>query len=112
MRRAFYRSMLLMHPPSFRRRFADEMLCVFEDAHLEGQAAGFCASITLSLVRKWFWNPVLWRTAGAIAGGLFTLLCSAISRGLRLQTKASVSGDTLIVLTIGVLTAILATLII
>jgi hypothetical protein len=112
MRRAFYHGMLWLHPPGFRRRFAAEMSCVFDEAEREGQTAGFCASITMSLVRKWIWNPFLWRVAGAIAGGVFTLLCSAVSRGLRLQTKASPSGDTLIVLTVGVLIAILATLIV
>ena len=112
MKRAFYRGMLLLYPPSFRRRFADEMLCLYEDAAGDQRTAGFCINMTLSLIRKWFWNPVLWRTAGAIAGGVFTLLCVAVSRGLRLQTKASLAADTLIVFTVSVLIAILATLIV
>ncbi|MBV8842271.1 MAG: hypothetical protein JO307_05610 [Bryobacterales bacterium] len=112
MTRTLYRALLLLHPPTFRRRFAGEMLCVFDDACAQSAAAGFCMSIALSLFRRWFRHPVLWRTTGAIAGGVVTLLPGIANSRLRFRAAAPLSSEILIVLIVGVLTAILATLII
>ncbi|MBV9397495.1 MAG: hypothetical protein JO062_05930 [Bryobacterales bacterium] len=112
MTRTLYRALLLLHPPAFRRRFAGEMLCVFDDAYAQSAAGGFCISIALSLFRHWFRHPVLWRTTGAIAGGVVTLLPGIANSRIRFRAAAPLSSEILIVLIVGVLTAILATLII
>jgi hypothetical protein len=121
--RALYRALLLLHPSGFRRRFAGELLCVFDEAAAESAASltrtthslcafGFCLSIALSLARHWFRQPVLWRTAGAIVGGGLTLLPRVTALHLRFPGTAPISSDALILLTAGVLTAIVATLVV
>jgi hypothetical protein len=111
MTRTLYRLLLLLHPYSFRRRFAGEMLCVFDEAAAESAASGFCLSIAFSLGRHWFRHPGLWRTAGAIVGGVLTLLPRVAAPHLRFPATAPISTDALILLTAGVLVAILATVI-
>jgi hypothetical protein len=112
MTRILCRALLLLHPPGFRRRFAGEMLCVFDEAAAESAASGFCWSIALSLARHWFRHSGLWRTAGAIVGGGLTLLPRVAAPHLRFPTTAPISSDALILLTAGVLTAIMATLVV
>ena len=112
MTRTLYRALLLLHPSAFRHRFAGEMLYVFDEAYAESAASGFCISIAFSLFRHWFRHPALWRTTGAIAGGVATLLPRIANSRLRFRAAAPLSNETLIVVIVGVLTAILATLII
>jgi hypothetical protein len=120
---ALYRALLRLHPAGFRRRFAGEMLCVFDEAAAESAASltrtthslcafGFCCSIAWSLARHWFRHPGLWRMAGAIVGGGLSLLPRVAAQHLRFSVTAPVSSDVLIVLTVGVLAAILATLVV
>jgi hypothetical protein len=112
MTRTLYRTLLLLHPSGFRRRFAGEMLCVFDEAVVESAASGFCLSIALSLARHWFRHPGLWRTVGAIVGGGLTLLPRVAAPHLRFPATAPISSDALILLTAGVLIAIVATLVV
>jgi hypothetical protein len=122
MTRILYRAMLLLHPSGFRRRFAGELLCVFDEAAAESAASltrtthslcafGFCLSIAWSVARHWFRQPVLWRTAGAIVGGGLTLLPRVAALHPRFPATA-ISSDALILLTAGILTAIVATLVV
>ncbi|HTS38522.1 MAG TPA: hypothetical protein VMH04_22800 [Candidatus Solibacter sp.] len=60
MLRLLYRTQLALHPPAFRKRFADEMLSIFDrpgewSAKLQLLADGF-----LSLVRQWALRPEFW----------------------------------------------------
>ena len=60
MLRLLYRAELALHPPAFRKRFADEMLSIFDrpgewSAKLRLLADGF-----LSLVRQWALRPEFW----------------------------------------------------
>jgi len=66
--RSTYRMLLWLHPPAFRRHFADEMTWVFEEAVRDRQASGFCADVAASLLRHWARQPMLWIIAGAITG--------------------------------------------
>jgi hypothetical protein len=112
MTRILYRALLLLHPSGFRRRFAGEMLCVFDEAAAESAASGFCWSIAWSLARHWSRHRTLWRTAGALVGGALTLLPRVAAPHFRFPATAAVSGEALIVFTAGVLAAILATLVV
>jgi hypothetical protein len=70
MMRAFYRLMILLHPPAFRRRFADEMLWIFEEGTREGGAAGFFADGLASLGKQWVTNRAVWTIAAIVLGNL------------------------------------------
>jgi hypothetical protein len=60
MLRPLYRCMLRLHPPGFRKRFADEMLSIFD--HTVGTPAPvkLLADGLLSLLRQWTLRPGLW----------------------------------------------------
>jgi hypothetical protein len=88
------------------------MLGVLDEAAAESAASGFCLSMAFSLARHWFRHPGLWRTAGAIVGGVLSLLPRVVAPHLRFPATAAISSDVLILLTAGVLAAILATLIV
>jgi hypothetical protein len=70
--RVFYRLLLWLHPPSFRRRFGDEMLWIFDEtaAHTGALADGFA-----SLLRQWFLRSgFVWKLPLMAAGGLLAPL--------------------------------------
>ncbi len=71
--RGFYRFLLRLHPSEFRDRFGDEMLCIFDDASIEG-AASFVLDGCLSLVRQWAKRPQIWKWAAATIGGMLSLV--------------------------------------
>ncbi len=53
MTRLLYRSLLQMHPTAFRRRFAAEMLCIFDEV-AAGATMALFADAVASLARQWF----------------------------------------------------------
>ena len=58
--RFVYVLLIGLHPPSFRRRFSQEMLCIFEEAaNSWGAGSLFCDAI-LSLLRQWLFRSGLW----------------------------------------------------
>lgn len=66
--RSLYRSMLRLHPPGFRRQFADEMLWIYD----ETAGAGTISLLTdgfFSLVRQWLTLPGTLTLAAAGCGG-------------------------------------------
>ncbi|MGH9575238.1 MAG: hypothetical protein ACRD40_17130 [Candidatus Acidiferrales bacterium] len=71
MRRLFYRCLIRLHPRAFRERFADEMLCVFDEAeHAAGVA--LLADAAGSLMRQWILRSGLWRWA--VGAGITAVL--------------------------------------
>src|SRR5713101_7167578 len=60
MLRSLYRYVLRLHPPAFRKRFADEMLSIFD--HTIGKLAGvrLLGDCLLSLARQWALRPEFW----------------------------------------------------
>jgi hypothetical protein len=78
-KRSFYRCLLLLHPPAFRQRFADEMLWIFDES-ANTAAPRLLADGLVSLCRQWVVRLGLWRPLAAGAGGLLTLVA-----GLSLQ---------------------------
>jgi hypothetical protein len=83
MRRFFYRTLIALHPPRFRERFGDEMLCVFDEAGRDRTVRLF-ADGALSLLRQWLVRSNLWKmAAGAAISSL--LLCAwgnSMARGV------------------------------
>ncbi|HZU26508.1 MAG TPA: hypothetical protein VFA04_13365 [Bryobacteraceae bacterium] len=76
---AIYRGLVCLHPRGFRRRFGDEMVCIFEEA---AESRGrLLADGVASLARQWVLRTGLWRAAVSILGALL-VLCSAWSISL------------------------------
>lgn len=60
--RSLYRWLVHLHPPAFRQRFAEEMLCTFEEAAQNQNVAGLLVDGFVSLTRQWLLRPNAWRT--------------------------------------------------
>jgi len=70
--RALYRCAIWLHPPAFRRRFGEQMLCIFDEAASAGSWP-FFADVLASLARQWVLRSRLWTLLAAVAGALLTL---------------------------------------
>jgi hypothetical protein len=68
MTRALYVSLLLLHPPAFRRQFAPEMLWIFDEARISEGVFALLLDIVVSLFRQWFLRAGLWKIATAMLG--------------------------------------------
>jgi hypothetical protein len=66
--RKLYKWLLFMHPPEFRRRFAPEMLCIFDEAVLSTGAYGLIIDAVASLARQWIVRSEPWKLALAVVG--------------------------------------------
>jgi len=71
--RWLYRWLLWLHPPAFRRQFADEMLWIFDEESSHG-VTSLVADGLVSLARQWLVRSGVWKLVPAAAGGLLTLL--------------------------------------
>jgi hypothetical protein len=60
MLRPLYRCVLRLHPPGFRKRFAGEMLSIFDHTPEKPAAARLLADGLLSLLRQWTLRPESW----------------------------------------------------
>ena len=74
--RRLYRCLLWMHPPSFRQRFASEMLWIFDESGQ--QSAGLYSDCLLSLLRQWGLRSGLWKVIPAIIGGCLQVSAGAV----------------------------------
>jgi len=68
MMRSLYRSMLRLHPPGFRRQYAEEMLWIYDETAGAG-AISLLADGFFSLVRQWLTLPGTMTLAAAGFGG-------------------------------------------
>lgn len=105
MKRAMYRVLLLLHPAAFRKQFAEEMLCVFDEAASEQCSSGYCLSAAGSLLRHWLRHPTPWKFAGGLTGGVLTILWAVGVPPLHVR-NAPLSADILLLVTMVVLIAI------
>ena len=92
--RKLYTCLLLMHPPAFRRRFAAEMLCIFDEAALSTGASTLMADAAASLARQWILRSESWKLALAIVGACLQvtaggLIWVALGRGSPLHKSTS-----------------------
>jgi hypothetical protein len=88
MKRALYRSLICLHPPSFRERFGDEMLCVFDEASGAGTARLFVDGL-ISLFRQWLFRSGVWKLALATATS--SLVFVALGSSLTFSQRASIN---------------------
>jgi hypothetical protein len=72
--RGIYRALLCLHPPAFRRRFADEMLWIYDQAAPDQGAASLVTDGCVSVIRQWLTNSGAWTIAVGAIGGLLELL--------------------------------------
>ena len=72
--RPLYAALLWLHPPGFRRRFGDELLCIFDEARPSHGALPLLADGAVSFLRQWTLRSALWIWCAALVGGLIPLL--------------------------------------
>ena len=60
MLRFIYKGLLGMHPPAFRKRFAEEMESIFEQVTERSARVKLLADGFLSLLRQWSLRPEFW----------------------------------------------------
>ena len=65
MLRSLYRVALHLHPPAFRRRFAAEMLFIFDQQTSKSAAAKLLIDALLSTFRQWVLRPECRRALSA-----------------------------------------------
>ena len=104
-RRSLYRILLALHPPRFRRRFAGEMLWVFDKAAGDGEASRFCFDVAGSLLRQWMRQPMLWTVIGAAIGSTITMFwATSVVPHLHVQQSLLREQDVLVIAVISLLT--------
>ena len=107
MLRSLYRSILRLHPPFFRQRFADEMLSIFDHTQSRTVSLALLVDATFSLMRQWVVRSEYWEEPAPVAaeGGtaLFSSLASSKPRTVALFSGAILSAVVLngVSLTIG-----------
>jgi hypothetical protein len=74
MLRTLYRCLIRLHPFSFRVRFQEELLSLFDEAESEWGTGFLVGDVAVSLVRRWSMNPLLWKWFIAGIGGLLLLV--------------------------------------
>ena len=72
--RFLYALFISLHPPSFRERFAQEMLWIFEESANMGDAGSLFRDAILSLLRQWLIRSELWKWLVAGIAGLVPLI--------------------------------------
>jgi len=65
MLRSLYRCALELHPPAFRRRFAEEMLFIFDQQTSKSAAAKLLLDALVSTFRQWVLRPECWYALSA-----------------------------------------------
>ena len=68
--RLLYRLLLWLHPPAFRRQFADEMLWIFEETRGAAAVAMLFSDALISLTRQWLMRSGAWKLVAASVGGV------------------------------------------
>jgi hypothetical protein len=72
--RFLYSLLIRLHPPSFRKRFAQEMLWIFEEAASSWGVGSFFRDAILSLFRQWLIRSELWKWLVAGIAGVVPLI--------------------------------------
>ncbi len=72
-----YRSVIALHPATFRRQFGPEMELIFDES---GRSPGLLADVIVSLARQWLMRTKIWVFALAALGGIipFALAFGAV----------------------------------
>jgi len=76
--RAVYRCLLWMHPPAFRREFAAQMLCIFDEASAGTGTARLLSDALISVLRQWGLRSAAWLLLAALTGALFQMTAGGL----------------------------------
>jgi hypothetical protein len=87
--RMAYLGLLWLHPPAFRREFADEMLWIFDET--SGAAAVWLlfGDALVSLGRQWLLRSGAWKLLAAGAGGLVQIMAGGLGLVLFHQVRSA-----------------------
>ena len=72
--RKAYECLVWLHPPAFRRRFGEEMLCIFDEAADAWGTATLITDASVSLARQWLLRSGLWKWVVAGIAGIIPLI--------------------------------------
>jgi hypothetical protein len=72
--RVLYALLIRLHPAAFRERFAQEMLCIFEEAGNAWGAGSLLRDAIVSLLRQWLIRSDLWKWLAAGIVGVVPLI--------------------------------------
>jgi hypothetical protein len=72
--RFLYALLISLHPPCFRKRFAQEMLWIFDEAANLWGAGSLFRDAMLSLLRQWLIRSELWKWLVAGIAGVVPLI--------------------------------------
>jgi len=72
--RSLYALLISLHPSSFRKRFAQEMSLIFEEAANSWGAGALFRDAILSLLRQWLIRSELWKWLVAGFAGVVLLI--------------------------------------
>jgi len=74
MLRSIYTGLVWSHPPAFRRRFGEELLCIFDETWRERCHESVFADVVTAVVRQWVFRSDLWIWCAALVGGAMPIL--------------------------------------
>src|SRR5258708_34705131 len=74
MMRTLYKYLVGMHPPAFRRQFAAEMLCIFDEAAESSGVQWLCFDCLISLARQWVLRSGSWKPAVGVIGAFLQIV--------------------------------------
>jgi hypothetical protein len=77
--RSFYRFILCIHPPAFRRRFCDEMLSILDEGTARHAGFELLLDAFISFARQWLLRTDSWKLLLAIGGAFFQVFGFAFS---------------------------------
>jgi len=72
--RFLYLVLISMHPPPFRKRFAQEMVWIFDEAADSWGTSSLFLDAILSLLRQWLIRAELWKWFVAGMAGVVPLI--------------------------------------
>jgi hypothetical protein len=72
--RLLYKLLISLHPPSFRERFAQEMLWIFDESANSWSAGSLLRDAILSLLGQWLIRSEVWKWLVAGIAGVVPLL--------------------------------------
>jgi hypothetical protein len=72
--RHLYALLISLHPSSFRKRFAQEMSLIFDEAANSWGAGSLFRDAILSLLRQWLIRSELWKWVVAGISGVVLLI--------------------------------------
>lgn len=76
--RLIYRLILCLHPPAFRREFAEEMLWIFDETAGGWPRTLLFSDALISLARQWLLRSGAWKLLAAGAGGLLQITAGGL----------------------------------